>query len=527
MLLSLPPETIEKVVAFVASQEIVGGPPPGLFALMLTCRYMHYLLSPEHNPGRFYRLFHDRFDLAAPQRRAHCLPSNPVMFSTEARQRFASLKLIRARRFNHPEMLRSLLVAYVMISEDDGTNGMHLRWAGLREFLQTYLMRGDPGPDLNDVWSLAAILQTQWSFSDSLRSESEDERDTMLSLLDPHLFGQLHNKPVLHHGSCSSSSSSPCMSEASSRKLAISQFGHSIDVNTPAIAPYAILSFVLRVERYKLANPQNVPSARSERLGFGPTKEDFDQYNAACQTHAVSDSSPIQSTSSQNDVDWARLIYMNATLPSGTTVRPFRIGALAGSWDGTLLLPSLHPVQSDSDPPRGLGPVEYLSRQPIALELHEHYSYSPLSPNVCCKQAFEAEYVGPPVLCECALNLHGQCLENDARLSSRDTSCPASVYTCDCIHELNESAVTDISVTGVTPPDFGAAWGAYRFKGRVRISDGLIVLRRDPIGSSAASPAWLFGYVLGSRQLVGRWHVGSPGTETPWEGVFGLWKSVT
>lgn len=128
------------------------------------------------------------------------------------------------------------------------------------------------------------------------------------------------------------------MSESSSRKLAISQFGHLIDVNTPALAPYAILSFVLRVERYKLANPQYVPLTRSEGLGFGPTKEDFDQYNAACQTHAVSDSSPIQSTSSQNDVDWARLIYMNATLPSGTSVRPFRIGALAGPWDGTLLV---------------------------------------------------------------------------------------------------------------------------------------------------------------------------------------------
>ena len=65
MLLSLPPETIEKVVTFLTAQVSIGGPPPNLYALMRTCRYMYYLLSPEHNPGMFYRLFRDYFDLAA------------------------------------------------------------------------------------------------------------------------------------------------------------------------------------------------------------------------------------------------------------------------------------------------------------------------------------------------------------------------------------------------------------------------------------------------------------------------------
>lgn len=47
-------------------------------------------------------------------------------------------------------------------------------------------------------------------------------------------------------------------------------------------------------------------------------------------------------------------------------------------------------------------------------------------------------------------------VQNDARLSPRDASCPASVYTCDCIDGLNESAVTDIFVTGVVSNSQGS-----------------------------------------------------------------------
>lgn len=161
MLLLLPPETIEKVVAFVTAQESIGGPPPGLYALMRTCRYMHHLLSPEHNPGMFYRLFRDRFDLAAPRRRSPCLLFGPTQFASEAQHRFAALRLIRRRDSNHPDVLESLFVAYVMLLEDNGRNGEQLRWAGLSKFLQVYLQNG-PDHDANEVWSLAVILRSQW-----------------------------------------------------------------------------------------------------------------------------------------------------------------------------------------------------------------------------------------------------------------------------------------------------------------------------------------------------------------------------
>ena len=162
MLLSLPPETIEKVVTFLTAQVSIGGPPPNLYALMRTCRYMYYLLSPEHNPGMFYRLFRDYFDLAAPRRRLPSVPCTPAQFSQEACQRFASLKLVRKKDVNHPDISKSLLVAYVMILEDDGKNSMHLQWADLDTFLNIYLTQKSPDLEDYNTWSLAMILRALW-----------------------------------------------------------------------------------------------------------------------------------------------------------------------------------------------------------------------------------------------------------------------------------------------------------------------------------------------------------------------------
>ncbi|KZV63421.1 hypothetical protein PENSPDRAFT_757963 [Peniophora sp. CONT] len=552
MLLSLPPETIERVVAFVTAQDTVGGPPPGLYTLMQTCRYMHCLLAPKHNPGIFYRLFRGRFDLSAPQRRSPSLTSNPTQFAAEAQHRFVCLKLIRNRDFDNPEVLNALYVVYAMILEDDGKNGEHLRWAGLSKFLEGYFGRSSPYDDFVETRSLAIMVQSQWLTSETLDAESEDERDAMLSLLDPHLLGQLYVSgnlylsifqpvlvntqnaqldPNLNYGIDKSASYEPRSRSASQLLHVLSYFGHSLDIIVPALAPYAILAYVLRVERYRLANPRDVPSIRTERTGFGPTREDFDHYNAACQAHALPDPSPSHSTSSRYDMDWARLMCRSERLLSGTCVRPFRPGDLAGSWDGTLLLPSLDHVKTHTgDGQCGLGPVEYLSRQPIALELREHYRcVPPLSPIVHCEEALGIDSTRP-VLCECALNLPGKSHEVDTCTQRDKMYHASSACTCDCVSkrvEPNESAVTEVLLTGVTPANFAVAWGSYRFQGRVRMSDGLVILRRDPVGFGAATPAWLFGYVLGSRRLVGRWHVGSLQNETPWEGVFGLWKSTT
>ncbi|RDX46801.1 hypothetical protein OH76DRAFT_1442743 [Lentinus brumalis] len=90
-------------------------------------------------------------------------------------------------------------------------------------------------------------------------------------------------------------------------------------------------------------------------------------------------------------------------------------------------------------------------------------------------------------------------------------------FTRDC------TGVQDIIITGETLPRHGEAWHHYRFYGRVRQWDGLIVLVRVPTHFPGAGKTIFRGYVVGNRNFVGSWRSYADNIEAiPVEGPFAL-----
>ncbi|KAI0713110.1 hypothetical protein C8T65DRAFT_717820 [Cerioporus squamosus] len=90
-------------------------------------------------------------------------------------------------------------------------------------------------------------------------------------------------------------------------------------------------------------------------------------------------------------------------------------------------------------------------------------------------------------------------------------------FTRDC------TGVQDIIITGETLPRHGEAWHHYRFYGRVRQWDGLIVLIRVPTHFPGAGKTIFRGYMVGNRNFVGSWRSYADNIEAiPVEGPFAL-----
>jgi len=84
-----------------------------------------------------------------------------------------------------------------------------------------------------------------------------------------------------------------------------------------------------------------------------------------------------------------------------------------------------------------------------------------------------------------------------------------------------------VVVAGKSEDQFGDAWGAYRFIGHIRPSDGMITLLRDnndPLNSGLGRSIFR-GYVTSSQNFVGRWRHTYVDADVPdWEAPFSLCK---
>ncbi|KAJ7161047.1 hypothetical protein C8R46DRAFT_1106343 [Mycena filopes] len=86
-----------------------------------------------------------------------------------------------------------------------------------------------------------------------------------------------------------------------------------------------------------------------------------------------------------------------------------------------------------------------------------------------------------------------------------------------------EENVEDVLVMGQTDDPYASAWGAFKIFGRVRLSDGLIVLRRESV--SGMGTTLLRGYMSSHQHFAGRYraiHKGNAVAE--WEAAFSLCK---
>ncbi|EIW76649.1 hypothetical protein CONPUDRAFT_84613 [Coniophora puteana RWD-64-598 SS2] len=94
--------------------------------------------------------------------------------------------------------------------------------------------------------------------------------------------------------------------------------------------------------------------------------------------------------------------------------------------------------------------------------------------------------------------------------------------------ELASFGACDVLVTGFTEKRFGDAWGDFKYIGRIRHSDGLIVLlrmRSDP-SMGTMDRALFRGYIINSRNFVGRWRFVDGDQPAQWEAAFSLCKDT-
>ncbi|CEH19380.1 hypothetical protein CBOM_06708 [Ceraceosorus bombacis] len=242
-LLNLPPEIIEQIAYLCAvtqddvaqvnvPQDVAGGdalvqidtsaaslpwhaqhhpsatPPSHLLAFLLTCRQIYTLLHPPAAPHLYARIFRNRFDVAAIERRFGPKAIAARNLCAELQKRCRMLKRIRAAvlanqlkpldvapLFAEEEMTENLWLAYMMLVENDGLNMVRLKWALLDGYLRLHdkqIMLEAPTEPVYppDTLDRSLALHVAFLFTDplDLAKESRGVSDTKLFVLRPFVF---------------------------------------------------------------------------------------------------------------------------------------------------------------------------------------------------------------------------------------------------------------------------------------------------------------------------------------------------
>ncbi|KZS93028.1 hypothetical protein SISNIDRAFT_97151 [Sistotremastrum niveocremeum HHB9708] len=351
----------------------------------------------------------------------------------------------------------------------------------------------------------------------------------------------------------------------------IIHFGCKLYLTPPILAHAAQLLSFVRWE-FRGARPSSeAPPTRAYRDAnglHGATVEDFDHFNTISRTPfnpIVSLTTGIdESASKRFDVDWQRLNECGNLFDEPATKHFAHVpGSLSGQWAGRLLVPGNTETHFEligrpdipagfnaifftgfvnirirewhcptTEDPLGCGDVDALDglsnawlprsirtstghdEQGDFLRIydvseattHKYYERLPNrpihhDPDVCplCQDPSEGESTAED-------------RESPPGYSIPDMACPG---------------FTDVIVTGETDPDHAQAWGGFKFIGRVRLYDGLIVLLREwAIDEPNVHGRWLFrGYLNGGQNWVGRWREGGTDLKVPgMEGPFTLNK---
>ncbi|KAI0049023.1 hypothetical protein FA95DRAFT_1604703 [Auriscalpium vulgare] len=558
MLSGLHPPTMDDVVLYAVANDPLVSPPTVLRNLQLINRKFRAMLNPHDNPRVHAQLFALKFDTAATTRRLPPDASLPIHLACELRTRFSALKCFRRHDIYDPVLPHAFLVAYIMLLEDDGKNIAHLEAAGLPALVEEYLIgRLHEGADEANGWpastemnSLAVTLFWQLTAQQGIVTESVDRRHSVVALLKPYAlvgfrypFLDASVDPMAVLG-VNSTHHTPPVSAAPRRT--IQYLGQELELHLPPISWHAMLSYFARLEMGKLVHAMQLPASRAVHPGPGMTVEDIDEYNTYCRTRAVPrctvPGEPHLTRSRRHDPDWARAL---APAPAhGLTPPPagsYVPGVLTGNWQGTLLIPSMQEYAALQQGAWSDDALKYLARWPLFVTLEEHYRYADPMSTPKGDDWDDDSY----------LPLQSTWLPREDGMELYDPKSSHKVFYKTLMKERHDDApkniepgfapsgdkgknanagIVDVILSGTTQEHHGMAWGSYKFKGRVRLSDGLVVLAREPTDPrSGLGRALFIGYVLSGQNFVGRWRVptdSSSASSAPYEGIWSLCKQA-
>ncbi|KAF8841882.1 hypothetical protein BDN67DRAFT_966604 [Paxillus ammoniavirescens] len=552
-----PPELLEEILLSTV-RDAPRGPPAVLRSLLLTCRMSHDALSSETNPHLFLTLFFNKFDIASPRR--HLAQERLTLrnMGQEVRRRYAALQIIKKRDVRHPDLVEAFATIYVMLLEDDGLNWEQMLWADLPTFLQMFLREclledaaGNHGwPLENELNTLAIALFWLMLSSDRLNQETEEFRRANMDLLLPfvfagfrypcftspeHLFLPSENAPkatVLRHGIYPPDRPS---------KVVLQYFGEPTTLHLPPIALFAILSYFSRLEKNTLKIPPELPANRQDAIAmgilWGPTKADIEHFNTHCTTRLASatygDRLGALLKSRRHDPDWHRSLFGSHCGSQPSPPGYYIPGTISGHWQGSFIAPCPEVYRSMLFSQESPSPFPTFSRFPLYVKFRELYCYSPSLPLPDNEEENSFLNGFLPIGCHWHESESGvEFIGKNASFKAYYTPPRSSHHFRDFGNTNNASSIGafDVIVTGVTEEPYATAWIGYKYIGRIRPSDGLVVLLREPLDSQRVElgRALFRGYIVSSRNFVGRWrHVSSGEQPAEWESVFTLCKEVT
>ncbi|KAI0297858.1 hypothetical protein B0F90DRAFT_1669257 [Multifurca ochricompacta] len=551
---------MDDFLIYTLQDEPLSSPPRSLLPLMLTCRHFYNVLHPHNNPHLYRHIFSHKFDITALTRRLTPSSTVPSLFFPELKKRLQALRCIKRGDIYHPDLQDALLVAYIMVLEDDDLNYRQLQEVDLPTLLNRYINeRLHPG---HNVWPkedpcnvLAVALFWHMTSQDALDGESNDSRVRVMDTLMPLWFAwfrysfaeQGFDPHVFVNGSSSSPRLSPHMHPPvppAPVTIPIKYMTHAFHLRLPAIALSASLAYFARLDAFPLAIPAYLPSTRVQGPIDGPTVEDIEEYNRCFRTRPVphGPGSP-GGLSTRHDLDWLRAIVEDP-VTSGSFQR-YTPGTLTGKWRGTALASYDRDFTPFMTGDAGPAALPGHSRLPFFCCLEEHVRFS--KPKSCPFGDEWDEWDDPsniPLLPPTTWTRkeNGMELLFDERSSS--TKVLYQTFKCERHGEEPENVqrdsesgsrsstkgddeeIVDVILTGKTEAHLQPAWGNFVFSGRVRISDGLVVLIRQPLnahGGRLPRRTIYAGYVLSSQNFVGKWKYCSPGAQ--WEGIWTLCKT--
>ncbi|KAI0056832.1 hypothetical protein BV25DRAFT_1920659 [Artomyces pyxidatus] len=553
-------DSMEDIVLHAVADDPLERPPSVLLNLLLTCRRFYDMLNVQHNPRLYYRLFVDKFDAPAVARRLPEDAMHAANVAHELRGRYSALQCFRRGNLDDPQLTQAFLVAYLMLLEDDGKNMSQLLWAGLPALLEEYIVeRLHVGADASDGWpavnktnALVVALFWQMTTRHAIDRESEERRDRIMTVLQPYALAGFQYSflnsgfdPVTMIGphrmrfgfNDAAVPTACCGSEA----LTIQYFGQALCLHLPSLSLHAILSYIARFETHTLVIPPNLPRTRAEHPAPGLTCEDIDEYNQQCRTRPIPHSTEAARTditrSQRHDIDWARALHPDPSLGlAPRAVSLYTPGVLTGAWQGTRLIPSVEEYTALRTGGWDPSSVRSIARWPFFCTLQEHNRYS--SP-VSCPTGHEwDDDSNAPVL----RRSNGTSRADDLQNGNSPNKVLSKTFTGDLYDDApgnvqsgrftpdDSSGIVDVTLSGTTDQRHAAAWGAYNFLGRVRLSDGLVVfVREDPQVDMMNNVGRILfvGYLLSEQNLVGRWRRYEPNgsdPSLPYEGIWSLCK---
>ncbi|PIL29384.1 hypothetical protein GSI_09436 [Ganoderma sinense ZZ0214-1] len=432
---ALPPDILDHI-AFALALADPSGPPCPVLPLLCTSSHVHYHLSVPNNAHLYARIFRAKFDYRAPARRmcqeatyASALTNQLVHYSR-------ALHNIRRGDIHSPSILHDFYRLFTLALENDGRNVHHLNWARYADFLHRYVLsRLWQDREESYGWPLEspenAFALWLYFFSldhDKLSSQSEDEREHIMSLLRPYALYNFRYPPFLvpdnhvhlplagdpsdyqNHSAVTPHGYYPLYRDPTSVKHTVEHFGMHIAIAEPSIGLVAKLLYIAHYERWPVDIPDFIPCDRTEANELnldGPTIADYDEFASrwAIQFPARgtwdwrdalnveegqrADSrtwrTDTKGESAAYDNDWERWrgCYdpWDVTRVKGPV---YTFGSLSGMWGGQYLVPDVADYHVAMNSAEFLPVLEHpqmrASVTPLFFKLHEHHCVSPARP---------------------------------------------------------------------------------------------------------------------------------------------------